>query len=439
MRVMHFDRIDLRLDGSTLRELPSGALEVQGRGAHVGLYTYHDDKGAPFVELVPPETLFDAASLATVREGAPDVTIRHPAGLVTADNWRDTSHGVWVDAWPMGDDLGVKLVVKSPEGRAMIRDAVARGDAVELSPGYEVDVIDEPGTSEHGRHDAVQRNRVYNHIALLGPGEARGGAQMRLTLDGPVCAPPGCRIQSHRVRHDGATTTPMKSTLTHKDGRSVQLDAAVVAWLAKAPKQDQIETVSITATAEGGETTELMLPLAMWEAMLGSIGAEAAAMPTAPEGMAEEVMVEDTGMEREDGLTLAAISKLIDSKLSAHTVAQRKVDARDAEVQANARKLNVDASDDRHWTQIALDAIVKASPDSATEVKRLAADARAGDAVAEGRLRERLARLALDATEPGTSSMREGTKIETKGRPKAAKTDARAPWERGVANKKGEN
>ena len=438
MRVTHFDTIDLRLDASTLRELPNGHLEVDGRGARVGLYTYHDDKGAPFVELVPPETLFDADSLATIP--GTDVTIRHPAaGLVTADNWRELSHGTWVSGWPSGDALGVRLRLKTDEAKAMIRDALAKGEPIELSPAYQVDVKVEPGTTEHGRHDGVQRGRVYNAIAILGPNEARGGPQCRLQLDGPVCAPAGCRVQSARImRADARPPTMKKIKVSHKDGRTVELDAANLGWLksakldAKTSKGDQIETATVTVTMEGEEPIELMLPKGMVEMMLESVGAgPAAAAPAAPEGMAEETSEETIAVESADSLD-AKVRAYLDAKLDAaikrNDAAAAKSEARRLEVTRHAAKLNVDAAAaSGGWAQLAADAIAKARPDLADKARKWAADA-ARSPVAEGQLRATLELLA-DAS---TSTQADSSFVRT---PPPAKADGVEPWNNGTPNK----
>lgn len=436
---MHFDRIDLRLDSSSIEAVQGGAIKVKGIGAHVGLYTYHDEKGAPFIELVPRSTLFDPASLETV--AGTDVTMRHPAGLVTSDNWRDTSHGVWLDAWPSGDDLGVSLLVKSPEAVAMVRDAAERGIPIELSPGYEVDVVDAPGETEFGRHDAIQQQRVYNHIALLGPGEARGGPQMRLQLDGPVCAPAGCRVQLARVlRTDARTETPMKITVSHKDGRTVTLDGAAFGWLRPgAVKCDAIETAQVTVTREGEEPIELMLPVGMVEMMLAGIGAEGAA-PAAPAGMEEEEMVEvvdaDEDEPKMDANTRAYIDSQISKRYAALRAKERQADARYAEVSKHASALKVDSVDGRSWTQIALDGIAKHDPTRTDAAKALVSKVLKGDAVAEGMLRQMLADAARTVDIHG--DMAPGKKIKKKADTSSA-APARAPWELGQSNQKAAN
>jgi hypothetical protein len=448
-RVIHIDRLDLHIDASTLISRPGGAIQVDGVGAHAGLYTYHDDKGKPFVELVPAETLFEADSLDSAA-GSP-VEIRHGPGLVVADDYQARTHGAWVKAWDAGNgNMGVRLRVMSEEGIRFVRDAIASGDPVELSPTYEVDVSAEPGTTEHGRHDGIQTSRRYNAIAMLGPGEARGGPGMRLQLDGPVCAPAGCRIQVGQVRQDAMT----KITVKH-DGRRANIDRGTLSWLkllrfdeARA-KADQIETGRLTLEIEGEAPEEFILPRGMIDQMFETLGAGIGAAPAAePPGMEEEaeVMAEAVDADDEgkaDGLTRRDVERMIAksinrevqktmAKLDASKTARRRADERDEEVQRHARALKIDATDGRHWAQVALDAIVKARPDLEADTRKLAADAKAGDAVAEGKLRERLAIVAAGATERGDGTLVPGQRI-VHTRPK---TDARPPWELGEPNKK---
>lgn len=442
-RVMHFDRLDLRLDRESVVRLPGGGVQIDGIAARTGLYTYHDENGAPFVELVPSTTLFDQRSMDSMAGAS--FTIRHPDGLVTPEKFQAVTHGAVVKAWQASDtELGVRVRIGSDAGLKALEAGM-----VELSPGYEVDVAATPGTTEHGRHDGVQRERSYDHLSGLWSGEARGGPGMRLQLDGPVCAPAGCRIQSHRVRHDGPPRgTPMKITVKRKDGTAVELDGARFGWVrlvsldAKAvkankaqPKADQIETAEVTIVMEGEEPKTLVLPMSMVEMMLEGIGGATAAPATAPEGMEEEVALEaqdaDEDPKMDGKITMDAIERMMDRKIDRKIGAQRQIDARDSEVQAHARKLKIDATDGRHWTQIALDAIAKADKDDATRAKKLAELARKGDAVAEGALREKLRSLAADAHEPGQTTIVNGKHVS----PQEPKRDAKAPWNNGVKNK----
>ena len=52
----------------------------------------------------------------------------------------------------------------------------------ELSLGYNLDLVEEPGTYNGEPYDAIQTNIVINHLALVA--SARAGEQARLNIDG---------------------------------------------------------------------------------------------------------------------------------------------------------------------------------------------------------------------------------------------------------------
>ena len=61
-------------------------------------------------------------------------------------------------------------------------DEIMRGQIREVSCGYKVDYIDEPGVTPDGQHyDGYQKNIRGNHVAIVK--RARGGPQVRLMLD----------------------------------------------------------------------------------------------------------------------------------------------------------------------------------------------------------------------------------------------------------------
>ncbi|MEE9374569.1 MAG: DUF2213 domain-containing protein, partial [Saprospiraceae bacterium] len=51
----------------------------------------------------------------------------------------------------------------------------------QLSPGYKVNLDMTPGTWNGQRYDAIQRNRQYNHLAIVD--NARGGPELQLNID----------------------------------------------------------------------------------------------------------------------------------------------------------------------------------------------------------------------------------------------------------------
>lgn len=155
----------------------NGYLRIDGVVAHVGILEYMDDDGTVIREFVPEETLFDEASLQSLA-GAP-VTLQHPPVMVTPTNYSQYSQGS-VNGMPRrdGDNLIASMLVIGNEAlHAVEYDGVS-----ELSPGYSVDLDETPGEWQGQKYDRVQRNRRYNHQAIVDA--ARGGSVCSLRFDG---------------------------------------------------------------------------------------------------------------------------------------------------------------------------------------------------------------------------------------------------------------
>lgn len=155
----------------------NGYLRIDGVVAHVGILEYMDDDGTVIREFVPEETLFDEASLQSLA-GAP-VTLQHPPVMVTPTNYSQYSQGS-VNGMPKrdGDNLIASMLVIGNEAlHAVEYDGVS-----ELSPGYSVDLDETPGEWQGKKYDRVQRNRRYNHQAIVDA--ARGGSVCSLRFDG---------------------------------------------------------------------------------------------------------------------------------------------------------------------------------------------------------------------------------------------------------------
>lgn len=155
----------------------NGYLRIDGVVAHVGILEYMDDDGTVIREFVPEETLFDEVSLQSLA-GAP-VTLQHPPEMVTPSNYKQYSQGS-VNGMPKrdGDNLVASMLVIGNEAlHAVEYDGVS-----ELSPGYSVDLDETPGEWQGQKYDRVQRNRRYNHQAIVDA--ARGGSVCSLRFDG---------------------------------------------------------------------------------------------------------------------------------------------------------------------------------------------------------------------------------------------------------------
>jgi len=136
-----------------------------------GVFEYRDSAGNVRREYRPPEEVFHADSLASLR-GKP-VTDGHP-GKVDSKNFRQHVIGTMLSE---GRRDGNNMV-----GDLIIYDttSVDAGNK-ELSLGYELELDETPGISPEGeRYDAVQRKLRYNHNAVVKRGRA---GVARLNLD----------------------------------------------------------------------------------------------------------------------------------------------------------------------------------------------------------------------------------------------------------------
>lgn len=135
-----------------------------------GVFEYRDGGGRLRREYRPPEEVFNADSLASLR-GKP-ITDGHP-GKVTAKNVRLHMIGtVLSDGRQDGDDMVGDIQIFDPT-------PVDAGNK-ELSLGYELELDETPGVSPQGeRYDAIQRKIRYNHLAVVKRGRA-GNARLNL-------------------------------------------------------------------------------------------------------------------------------------------------------------------------------------------------------------------------------------------------------------------
>lgn len=135
-----------------------------------GILVYRNADGTERKEYRPPEEAFKADSLASL-QGKP-ITIGHKA-YVTAGNAAQVA------------PVGSVLSAGRQDGDAIRADIVIYNldtSARELSCGYTLDLDETPGTTPEGEHyDAIQRNIVYNHCAIVPKGRA---GIARLNMDG---------------------------------------------------------------------------------------------------------------------------------------------------------------------------------------------------------------------------------------------------------------
>ena len=135
-----------------------------------GILEYRNVDGTIRREYRPPEEAFNVDSLASIR-GKP-ITLGHH-GWVSSANYREAKPvgTVISDGRQDGNNIRADVVIYSLDT-----------DDRELSCGYQTELEETSGVTPEGEHyDAIQRNIVYNHLAIVPRGRA-GNA--RLNMDG---------------------------------------------------------------------------------------------------------------------------------------------------------------------------------------------------------------------------------------------------------------
>lgn len=171
------DRVD-RVEGAQLRPVrrfEDGRIVFEGTLTRSGTFKYRDKKtGREIIEYRPEDEVFKARSMATL-EGA-WLTNNHPPGLITAKTAKEYS-------------VGAHMGVPRRDGKHLVGSMVVGDDTtsrdmehgkIDLSCGYKARIDRTPGVTPDGeRYDHVQRDIIYNHVAIVYSGRA-GDARARM-------------------------------------------------------------------------------------------------------------------------------------------------------------------------------------------------------------------------------------------------------------------
>lgn len=162
--------------------IPVGATGIDKQGflhdtpvvTSTGIFKYTKPDGSVRRELRLPEHIFSKESLASYM-GKP-IIITHEAGFINKENVMQEIVGtILTEGFRDGDDVRCKIVIHDI-------DKVKKIPYRELSLGYNLDLVEEPGEWNGEPYDAVQTNIRINHLAIVQ--KARAGDQAHLNLDG---------------------------------------------------------------------------------------------------------------------------------------------------------------------------------------------------------------------------------------------------------------
>lgn len=160
-----FDAV--QLDATKRRRTKDGYLVAMARAARSGIQVYGGaEVGRPDLRTVkvyrPADEVFSRDSLSSYAHKP--LTSDHPVEPVTATNWRDHAVGF------VGDEVArdgehVRIPLMLADAAAI---AALEAGKRELSAGYSCRLDWTAGTTPEGEaYDAVQRDIVINHVAMV--------------------------------------------------------------------------------------------------------------------------------------------------------------------------------------------------------------------------------------------------------------------------------
>ena len=265
-----------------------------------GIFEYALPDGGVRRELRLPEHVFDKESLESYR-GKP-VIITHKAGSIDKNNVKKEIVGtILSEGYQDKDNVRCKVVIHDI-------DSVKRTPYRELSLGYSLDLIEEPGEWNGEPYDAIQTNIRINHLAIVEA--ARAGDHAHLNLDGKKI-----ELDDKEIREGGNETMDMNAI--HGDSVDLTPEELVEAIkMYKASKETaevpeaKEEPVNPEATADGGNTEPVVEePETVEEPVVAPVAEE-------PAAVSEPVVEEPKAEEKHDdnvGALVEAVEKLIEA------------------------------------------------------------------------------------------------------------------------------
>ncbi len=206
-----------------------GTARIPARICRVGVLDYPGRR-----EFRPPNEVLKSDSVETMR-GVPVIDIADHTDFVRPQDFRRKVLGFVEDVHVDGEYVAGTLHIH--DGPTI--DAIKRGDRLDVSAGYLAPTVRQEGMWRGERYDLVQRDIIYNHVALCPPGRGRAGPEVGLKLD---------------TNHDGnpAGRTSMTMTTEKKfirlDGKDFEIGSD--AHLGKIEDLHKAETAKLTAQIE---------------------------------------------------------------------------------------------------------------------------------------------------------------------------------------------
>jgi hypothetical protein len=173
-RVERFDVIG----GLNFETTPQGFLRARANLTRTGVLKYTQPDGTVIRELRPPAEVSRHDSLGSLQH-AP-ITDLHPGTMVNPANVDKYGIGVVASANMAGRFVKGEIIVQRQDAISKIREGKLR----ELSPGYSCRIEKAAGEHNGEAYDQIQRDIVYNHLAIGPESWGRSGPEVSIRTDG---------------------------------------------------------------------------------------------------------------------------------------------------------------------------------------------------------------------------------------------------------------
>lgn len=167
---------DLHVDAtmSKVQWTAWGTARIPARISRVGVLDYPGRR-----EFRPPTEVLKPESVESLR-GMPVIDIADHTGYVLPKDFRRKVLGFVEEAHVDGDFVAGTLHIQDADTIERIKN----GERLDVSAGYYAPTVPQVGTWRGERYDVVQKDIIYNHVALCPPGRGRAGPDVGLKLDG---------------------------------------------------------------------------------------------------------------------------------------------------------------------------------------------------------------------------------------------------------------
>lgn len=229
----------LRTDQGNIRSsemTKEGFLKFFATVTRTGVFTYQNPDGSLRRELRHPDEVFSRHSLDSMRM-IPITNNHPPERLVSSENSKRLSVGNVGEAIePDGKNVDASGVIQDKDALEAVR-----AGRNQLSLGYELELVEDPGEYDGERYDFRQTNIRYNHLALVD--QARAGKEAQIVLDSADA------VQVHKDTKNPSKETKMKGVKVRLDNGCEYEDVPQEVAAALTASQAQVKTLSSDLTA----------------------------------------------------------------------------------------------------------------------------------------------------------------------------------------------